>query len=138
MSHFATIETQIRDIEALKAACAELGLNVVQNSQARGYDGKTHHGEYVIMLKGPFDIALNRQANGTFQLIADLWDEHVEKEVGTKFGRLLQLYGVHKATIEARRKGLSVSRGILKNGAIKLTITGTPGVALAKTGGVKS
>ena len=124
MSHFATIETQIKDIEALKAACAELGLNVVQNSQARGYGDKTHHGEYVIMLKGPFDIALNRQANGTFQLIADWWDEHVEKEVGTKFGRLLQLYGVHKATAEARRKGYMVSRGILKNGAIKLAITG--------------
>ena len=124
MSHFTTIETQIKDIEALKAACAEMGLAVMQNGQARGYDGKTHNGEYVIKLKGPFDIALNRQANGTFQLVTDWWDEHVEKEVGKNFGRLLQLYGVHKATTEARRKGYSVSRGILKDGAIKLCIGG--------------
>ena len=124
MSHFTTIETQIKDIEALKAACNEFGLTVVQNSQARGYGNRTHQGEYVIKLKGPFDIALNRQANGSYQLITDWWDGHVEKEVGTKFGKLLQLYGVHKAMMEARRKGYSVSRGILKDGAIKLCIGG--------------
>ena len=124
MSHFTTIETQIKDIEALKAACNEFGLTVVQNSQARGYGNRTHQGEYVIKLKGPFDIALNRQANGSYQLITDWWDGHVEKEVGTKFGKLLQLYGVHKAMMEARRKGCTVTRGILKNGAIKLAIVG--------------
>jgi hypothetical protein len=124
MSHFTTIETQVKDIEALKAACNELGLAVVQNGQARGYGDRTHQGEYVIKLKGPFDIALNRQVNGSYQLITDWWDGHVEKEVGKNFGQLLQLYGVHKTTAEARRKGYSVSRGILKDGAIKLCIGG--------------
>jgi len=138
MSHFATIETQIKDIEALKAACNELGLSVAQNGQARGYGGKTHQGEFVIKLKGPFDIALNRQATGAYQLTTDWWDGHVEKEVGKNFGRLIQLYGVHKTNIEVRRKGYSVSRCSLNNGAIKLTIAGMPGVALAKTGGTLS
>lgn len=124
MSHFTTIETQIRDIEALKAACNELGLNVIQNSQARGYDNRTYQGEYVIKLHGPFDIALNRQANGSYQLITDWWNGHVEKQVGKKFNWLIQLYGVHKAAIEARRKGYSVSRYSLNNGAIKLVISG--------------
>lgn len=124
MSHFTTIETQIRDIEALKSACNELGLTFVQNGQARGYGSRTYQGECVIKLKGPFDIALNRQANGSYQLITDWWDGHVEKEVGRNFSRLIQLYGVHKAEIEARRKGCSVSRYCLNNGAIKLTISG--------------
>jgi len=124
MSHFATIETQIKDIEALKAACNELGLTVVQNGQARGYGNRMQQGEYVIKLHGPFDIALNRQANGSYQLITDWWDGHVEKQVGKNFSWLIQLYGVHKATIEARRKGYSVSRYSLGTGAIKLTISG--------------
>jgi len=51
---------------------------------------------------------LNKQPDGTFGLTADLWNGHVEKEVGQGYGKLLQLYGVHKATIEARKKGLSV------------------------------
>ena len=36
MSHFTTIETQIRDIAALKAACAELGVVLEAGAQARG------------------------------------------------------------------------------------------------------
>ncbi len=36
MSHFATIKTQIKDIEALRHACAEMGLLVLQSTDARG------------------------------------------------------------------------------------------------------
>ena len=37
MSHFTTIKTQIRDTEALSAACTELGLELIPNAEARGY-----------------------------------------------------------------------------------------------------
>ena len=33
MSHFVTIKTQIKDIEALKSACSELGLALLQNAR---------------------------------------------------------------------------------------------------------
>ena len=74
--------------------------------------------------KGPYDIALNKQADGTYGITADLWNGYVEKEVGTNYGRLLQLYGVHKATMEARKKGLGVLRRPLKDGSIKLMLLG--------------
>jgi hypothetical protein len=35
MSHFTTIQTQIKDIEALKSARQEVGLPVVEKAQAR-------------------------------------------------------------------------------------------------------
>lgn len=124
MSHFATIQTQIKDIEALKAACNELGVSVIQNAEARGYSKNRQHGDYVIRLKGPYDIAVNLQKDGTYGLITDWWDGHVEKEVGKDFGKLLQLYGVYKATTEARKKGFMVQRQALKDGAIKLMIGG--------------
>ena len=124
MSHFSTIHTQIRDIEALRAACAELGLGLSENSQARGYNDNRVPGEVIIRLNGPYDIALNRQADGSYGLTADWWNGHVEREVGANYGRLLQLYGVHKATREARRKGYSVRRQPLKDGSIKLCIEG--------------
>ncbi len=54
----------------------------------------------------------------------DWWAGHVENEVGKNFGRLLQLYGVHKAQIEARRKGLSTQRRTLADGSVKLVIGG--------------
>ena len=124
MSHFTTIETQIRDMRALNDACAELGLELIQNAEARGFASNRRHGDYVIKLKGPYDIALTRQPGGTFSLVTDWWGGHVEKEVGGQYGRLLQLYGVHKATLEARKKGLTVRRQAADQGRIKLTIGG--------------
>ena len=124
MSHFTTIKTQIRDVDALRDACSELGLPLVQNTDARGFYTQKTHGDYVIQLKGPYDIALNRQGTGAFGLTADLWEGAVEREVGQGFGRLLQLYGVHKTMIEATRKGLSVLRRPQPNGSIKLVLMG--------------
>jgi hypothetical protein len=66
MSPFTEIKTQIRDIEALRLACQEIGLSLVPNAQARGYYENITKGDYVIQLKGPYDIALNKQADGTY------------------------------------------------------------------------
>jgi len=122
MSHFTTIKTQIKDIEALRTACQEMGLTLLRNSEARGYYENKIKGDYVIQLKGPYDIAVNKQPDGTFGVTADLWQGHVEQEVGQGYGRLLQLYGVHKAMFEARKKGHFVSRSQQKDGTIKLLI----------------
>ena len=137
MSHFTTIQTQIRDIAALQAACSELGLTLTENANARGYySDQPRHGDFVIRLNGPYDIAVNLQPDGNYGLTTDWYNGHVEREVGAKFGRLLQLYGVHKAQAEARRKGLTTRRRTLKDGAIKLVI-GVSGVGHAKAGGVR-
>jgi len=124
MSHFTEIKTQIKDIEALRQTCQELGLTLLQDTKARGYYDKKTKGEFVIELKGPYDIALNQQPDGTYGLTADLWQGHVEQEVGKGYGKLIQLYGVHKASIEARKKGLSVLRRQQPNGSIKLVLMG--------------
>jgi len=124
VSHFTEIKTQIKDIHALISACAELGLTVLPNCTARGYAGNSHKGEYVIRLKGPYDIAVNKNPDGNYGLTTDWWDGHVAKEVGKDYGKLLQLYGVHKAMAEARKRGHTVTRRQLDNGAVKLVIGG--------------
>ena len=124
MSHFTSIQTQIRDLDSLADACKELGVELIRGGEARGYAGQTRKGDAVVRLKGPYDIALNRQEDGNYALATDWWNGHVEQEVGVGFGKLLQLYGVHKATREARKKGYLATRKTLPNGAIKLTIGG--------------
>lgn len=124
MSHFATIETQIKDIEALRAACQELGLELIPQAEARGYLTNRFQGEFVIRLHGPYDIAVNKQKDGNYGLTCDWWDGRVAQEVGENYGRLLQLYAVHKAIREARRKGFLTRRQRLEDGSIKLTIGG--------------
>ena len=124
MSHFTSIQTQIRDLEALQDACKELGVELVHEGVARGYATNVRTGDAVIRLKGPYDIALNKQSDGNYSLTTDWWGGHVEKEVGPNFAKLIQLYGVHKATREAKKRGYFASRKTLPNGAIKLTIGG--------------
>ena len=122
MSHFTTIKTQIKDIEALRCALGEMGLALFPEAEARGYYESKTKGDYVIRLKGLYDVALNKQPDGAYGLTTDWWAGHVEKEVGKDFGRLLQLYGVHKTMLEAKRRGYSVVRKAQQDGAIKLTL----------------
>lgn len=122
MSHFTTIKTQIKDIDALCSALREMGLALFTNGNARGYSSNKTHGDFVIRLNGPYDIALNKQPDGSYGLIADLYAGHVENEVGQNYGKLLQLYGIHKTMQEARKKGYSAMRKTQADGSIKLTL----------------
>ena len=126
MSHFATIQTQIRDIAALADACVELGLQLVPDSTCRGYAGTVRAAPYVIKLRGPYDIAVEPSAekDGSYGLTTDWWDGHVAKEVGAGFGRLIQSYGVHKTIREAALRGLRTTRRTEANGTILLTLEG--------------
>ncbi len=126
MSHFATIHTQVRDLNALADACAELGVSLVPNAVCRGYGGLTRKAPHVIKLKGPYDIAVepSKENDGTYGLTTDWWDGHVAKEVGPHFGRLLQGYGVHKTMREAAKRGLRATRHLEADGSILLTLEG--------------
>ena len=126
MSHLTTIQTQIRDLDALQDACVELGIKLLPNTTCRGYAGVTRHATHVIKLKGPYDIAVDPspEKNGGYGLTADWGGGHVAREVGTGYGRLLQSYGVHKTLREARSRGLRTTRRVEADGSILLTLEG--------------
>ena len=126
MSHFTTIQTQIRDLAALDDACAEMDLKLVQNANCRGYAGITRQAPHVIKLKGPYDIAVDPspEQDGTYGLTTDWWDGHAAREVGIGYGRLLQTYGVHKTIREASSRGLRATRRQEADGSILVTLEG--------------
>jgi hypothetical protein len=126
MSHFTTIQTQIRDLDALLCACVELGVRLQPDSICRGYAGVTRKAPYVIKLKGPYDIAVDPhpEKDGSYGLTADMLGGHVAKEVGIGYGRLLQSYGVHKTIREAHSRGLRTTRKVEADGSILLTLEG--------------
>ena len=126
MSHFTTIKTQIRDLEALADACSELGAKLVTNTDCRGFAGMTRHAPNVLKLNGPYDIAVEpaESKDGSYGLTTDWWDGHVAREVGIGYGRLLQSYGIHKTMREARLRGLRSTRKLESDGSILLTLEG--------------
>lgn len=121
MSHWTQVETSITDLTALEAACKEMGLTMDGPGIAQGI-GVKMGGERVIRLKCGYDIAVNKK-DGKYTLNADYYGGHVAKEVGENSGKLLQMYGVHKASMAAKAKGYLVRRETLKGGNIRLTVT---------------
>ena len=137
MSHLATISVQIKDIEAMKAACAELGWTFSEGKQnyrwwgsefpkskqakealaamsteQRALAGRCEHS---ISMNGcQFDIGLVKTDTG-YSIVADdlvylsSWNKQFDK-LGEGASKLLQLYGVHKAQIEAKKRGLLFTR----------------------------
>lgn len=125
MSHWTNIQTQINDLGALGAACRELGkrLEIAAPGQqvlARGYSRATRSCDAVIHLDGPYDVALTREANGKYSLSADYYSGHVARQLGEQCGKLVQLYGVHKAATLYARKGIQTRRVLGQNGSINL------------------
>lgn len=123
MSHFTTIKTKIADIEALRLAVKEMGLELVPNQRPRGYR-MGDLCDYVVRLKGPYDVGLKKNPTGTYDIVADWWMDHVESEVGPGAGRLLQAYACQKVMLEARKKGYSVLRQECPDGSVKLVLRG--------------
>ena len=124
MSHFTTIKTEVRDLEALNDACTEMGLQLLKDDHCRGYAGIQRKADHVIKLKGPYDIAVDPVEGGRYGFSADWWEGHVAKEVGPGYGRLLQSYSIHKTLRTARARGLRTTRRIESDGTVLLTLEG--------------
>lgn len=121
MSHITKIGIRVKSISALKAVCAQMGLELIKEGESRSYYESAKR-DYVIKLKGRYDVGLTLQKNGTYELDADLWGGDVVKEVGENCGTLLQKYGEAAVKEAARRKGMSVYMEDLLNGDVKLTV----------------
>ena len=101
-----------------------MDLKLVPDTTCRGYAGVLRKANHVVVLAGPYDIAVDPVEGGRYGFSADWWDGHVEKEVGAGYGRLLQSYGVHKTLREARVRGLRTSRQVTEDGTVLLTLQG--------------
>ncbi len=117
MSHIVTIETQVRDRAAVAAACRRLGLAEPVMGTARLFEGEA--AGLLVRLPGWAYPAVVEEATGRIRY------DNYEGGWGdpAQLGRSLQAYALEKATIEARKKGHSVSERALADGSVKLTVT---------------
>lgn len=120
MSHFTQIKLQIKDIKILQAAVESLGYELLENEVARGYSAK--QADYVIRLKGPYDVAVIHKGD-TYNLEADFYRGHIEKELGPKMSKLVLEYGKQFTFSIAEQNGFAVS-GVqeYENGELKIEL----------------
>jgi len=107
MSHFTKLTAEIKDLETLKLALLGMNLKLETNTSCRYYYGEEQK-KFVIKLPGPYDVALEKNSNGSYDLNADFYQGHVEKHIGHKGEKLLRQYSIEKLKIEAKKNGYKV------------------------------
>lgn len=142
MSHWTQVETSITDLEALESACKELGLVFAKGQTSVKWYGRSvgdyplppgvtadqlGKGDHAIKLPGcEYEVAvIQDKGTGKYKLAYDFWGPGMalKEKMGENAGKLLQMYGVHKATKAAKAKGYTVRREKTKTGTVLLTVT---------------
>ncbi len=117
MSHIVTIKTEVRDPEAVRAACRRLNIPEPQQGTARLFEGEAEG--LLVRLPGWQYPAVVETTTGQvrYDNYEGAWGDPKHLDA------FLQAYAVEKAKLEARKKGHSVFEQSLPNGSIKLTIS---------------
>ena len=123
MSHLVTVKTQVKDAAAVHNACKRLGLPAPVQGTTKLFSGEVDG--LAVQLPG-----------WTYAVVADLTSGELHYDnFGGRWGadeqlhKFLQAYAVCMATIEARRRGHSVTEQKLTDGSIRLTIQVAGGAA---------
>lgn len=142
MSHVATVKIEVRDLAALRATCAKLGLEFVEGQQTwkwygrsvgdyplpAGYTvedlGKCAHAIRIPGNSRAYEIGVvaSRTKPGTYELMWDFWQGGygIEAIVGKDAQTLKQRYAAEVARKHALRSGMRVTETVKSDGTIVL------------------
>ena len=116
MSHIVEIKTEVRDEQAVKAACARLNLAPPEHKTTRLFNA-TATGLCVQLPGWSYPVVANLESG---QVSYDNYQGHWGRQ--EELNKFLQAYAVEKAKIEARKKGHTCSETRLDDGSIRVTI----------------
>ena len=137
--HVSSIKLQVKSLEALKLACARLGLEFRENQKTYAWFGR-YAGDSPVPEGftqedlGKCDSAIRVPGasyeigvvfrDGAYRLLWDSWRAgSLEQVLGKDANRLRQAYGIEAAKLEAQRQGYSVwETQEEEDGAIKLHV----------------
>lgn len=118
MSHIVQIKTEVRDANAVSAACKRLGLKEPVAGHHVLFAGQSADG-LAVQLPGWSYVAVFDVNTGAahYDNYNGHWGEQKELD------KFLQAYAIEKAIYEAQKGGYSVYEEALPDGSIKLNIT---------------
>jgi hypothetical protein len=124
MSHFSNIKTKIRNIESLKAALTDLGIDWKTGPQTvRGYQGDTRTAAVTIEQDNGCDIGFSTNGNNEYELVADLQFWQQNWSVDRFLSQVTQRYAYHSVLTEATKQGFQVTEEQNRqDGSIKLVV----------------
>jgi hypothetical protein len=129
MSHFTKCNLKITNLVALKKALADLNRTFVeaqseQQAVVRGYKGATLNAELSINM-GKYDVGVVKQADGSYELVADWWGVETTQGVTEKefVEELNQRYAYQQVVLACEEQGYAMEETKNEeNGTISLTM----------------
>ena len=115
MSHTVTIRTQIRDFNAIQAACRRLSLVNPVQGEVRLFD-RVATGVGVQLDGWRFPVCIEVDGNLLYDNFGGFWG------LPEKLDQFQQAYAVEKAKLEARKQGHTCQEAVLEDGSIRLII----------------
>lgn len=123
MSHFSNIKTQIRNLDSLKGALTDLGIDWQEGPEmVRGYQGQTLQAAIVVKQENNYDLGF-RWNGQEYELVADLqyWQQPLSVEGFLK--KVTQGYALQTILSETTKQGFQVAeQQNNQDGSIRLVV----------------
>lgn len=131
MSHFTSIKTQIKNIEALVKALKDIGFNQVELHEVPhnlyGYQGDIRSEKAEVIIRRKYigtasnDIGFQRQNDGQFKAIISQYDRTKYSEAWVN--QLMQRYSYHVLIDTAPVEGFTVEEEeTLEDGTVRIVL----------------
>lgn len=109
MSHFSTLRSKLTDIELLKTSLRDLGFTVETNAQVQGIGCQQVRAEVVAVLEDGYGLGWSKNADGSLDLIADLWAVAKTHNLPQLVSLINQKYAVNQTLAALQRPGLQTA-----------------------------
>ncbi|HEY9604559.1 MAG TPA: DUF1257 domain-containing protein [Allocoleopsis sp.] len=120
MSHFSTIQVQIKNGETLYQTLQELGYTVECNKKVRGYRGNKTDADFVIRQDNGYDLGFRRQGDN-YELVADFWGAKIDAKAFVN--SILQTYARKTLMVSVQEQGFSVEEEeVLADGTVRVVV----------------
>jgi hypothetical protein len=114
LSHFVTIESRIQNLKAFSLAAESVGLKKTNRKVVNGYRGNKINADAVWEVDEKFDVGLMKNADGTFNMVADWWGTGLKIKNLEK--KLKQAYEIQVTLRTAKLFGLPATQKELADG----------------------
>lgn len=123
MSHFSNIKTKIRNLDSLKLALTDMGVDWKNGPGiVRGYQGQTHKADVIVEQNNNYDFGFSW--NGSeYELVADLqyWQQPLTVEGFLR--QATQRYAFHTVVNETANQGFNITEQQQnQDGSIRLVV----------------
>lgn len=144
MSHVSEIEVEIKDLSALKAACEDLGLELIEGQKTYKWFGrsvgdyplptgvknsdlgKCEHAIRIPKNSQAYEIGVVRSKTNpkAYNLLWDFWQGGfgMRDKVGDGATKLIDHYGANVAKKQLKRQGYRISQSIGEQGQVILEV----------------